>query len=30
MVVSALDPNGAFMVLSGSRPIPAGGAVQVV
>jgi hypothetical protein len=30
MAVSTLDPNGAFILLNGSRPIPAGGAVQMV
>ena len=30
MSCSTLDPNGPFLMLSGSRPIPAGGAVQVV
>ena len=30
MSCSALDPNGAFIMLSGSRPIPATGKVQVV
>lgn len=30
MMVSTIDPNGAFMMLSGSKPIPAGGALQVM
>jgi hypothetical protein len=30
MSCSTLDPNGPFILLSGSRPIPAGRAVQVV